>query len=552
MHVPPTSATRFPAFASTLRSVALGGLIAALVPLATAVTITVNAGTKIRTVDERVFGVNTAAWDSYCNTPETIALVNAAGIRCLRGMGGSLSDEYHWQTNTTLANTWQWATNFDAFANLAVQTSAQVVLTANYGTGTPEEAAAWVTYSNVTKRYGFKYWEVGNENYGTWETDTQAVPHDPFTYANRTKQYIAQMKAADPTIKVGVVIVAGEDENANNTSHPATNPRTNQVHNGWTPVMLATLRAIGTTPDFVAYHRYDGAPGQENDAVLLQKAKTWPTDITNIRQQLTDYLGAAGAGVEILVTENNSVYGDPGKQITSLVNALYMADSIGNVLQTECNALLWWDLRNGQNNTKNLSASLYGWRQYGDYGILTTPSTFGSTTANEGYPTYYAMKLFTRFARGGDSIVSVTTDSTLLSAFGCLRVDGTLRLLVINKSPTTIQSSTISLAGFTPAAAATTYTYGIPEDEAARTNTGSKDILTGAIANASTSFTTTFEPYSLTVISFTAGTSTPTPPPVVPPVTPPSSSSGGGGAMTLWFVAALAGLGLGRQCIRRN
>ena len=33
-----------------------------------------------------------------------------------------------------------------------------------------------MTYSNVTKGYGFKYWEVGNECYGTWETDKQALP----------------------------------------------------------------------------------------------------------------------------------------------------------------------------------------------------------------------------------------------------------------------------------------------------------------------------------------------------------------------------------------
>ena len=26
---------------------------------------------------------------------------------------------------------------------------------------------------------GFKYWEIGNECYGTWETDSNAVPHDP-------------------------------------------------------------------------------------------------------------------------------------------------------------------------------------------------------------------------------------------------------------------------------------------------------------------------------------------------------------------------------------
>jgi alpha-L-arabinofuranosidase len=63
------------------------------------------------------------------------------------------------------------------------------------------------------------------------------------------------MKAADPTIKIGAVAVTGEDSYANYTDHPAVNPRTGASHNGWTPVMLATLKSVGITPDFLIYHR---------------------------------------------------------------------------------------------------------------------------------------------------------------------------------------------------------------------------------------------------------------------------------------------------------
>ena len=54
-----------------------------------------------------------------------------------------------------------------------------------------------------------------------------------------------------------------------------------------------------------------------------------------MRQQLTDYIGAAAAGIELVVTENNAISYNPGKQSTSLVDALYMADSIGQLLYTE-------------------------------------------------------------------------------------------------------------------------------------------------------------------------------------------------------------------------
>jgi len=229
------------------------------------------------------------------------------------------------------------------------------------------------------------------------------VHWDPYTYGVSASDYLTLMKAADPTIKVGVVLATGEDSYTNNTSHPAVNPRTGRVHNGWTPVLLTTLKNQGVTPDFAIYHRYEQGPGQESDSYLLQAAKTWPNDAADLRQQLTDYLGAAGASVELVVTEHNSVYASPGKQATSLVNGLFTADTLGQILKTEFNALLWWDLRNGQETNNNNSQSLYGWRLYGDYGILSAQ--------NDKYPSFYVTKLLKTFARGGDAVVQAASDN---------------------------------------------------------------------------------------------------------------------------------------------
>jgi hypothetical protein len=498
-------------------SLLLAGL--AMADRAAAVNLTVDATRTVRTVDERIFGVNMVIWDREGSSPQTINLLQAAGLRALRFPGGSLSDTYVWSENksynttTGQLNTWSWFTSFDQFANVVASLNPrpQVFITVNYGTGTPQEAADWVTNANVTKGLGIKYWEIGNECFGPWETDTQAVAHDPYTYATRARDYIAAMKAADPTIKVGVVVTTGEDTYVNNTNHPATNPRTGP-HNGWTPVMLTTLRSLGVTPDFLIYHRYDQTPGRETDAGLLQSAASWPTDAANLRQQLADYLGDAGAGVELVVTENNSVFSDPGKQTTSLVNGLFLADSTGHLLQTEFNAFVWWAFRNGPptdtngNLLGNQSALLYGWRLYGDYGVLSIPSTFGATTYYEAYPTYYIMKLLAHFARGGDAVVPAASDNPLLSLYAVRRVDGTLRLLVLNKSPSATLTATIALTGFAPQATATAYVYGIPQDDAARTGLGSSDIATSSLGNVSSSFTVAFAPYSATVLSLPPAT----------------------------------------------
>jgi alpha-N-arabinofuranosidase len=583
------------------------------IALAQSVSVSVNATTVVRTVDERIFGINAVIWDPLASSDQTIALLQAAGLRTIRVPGGSLSDEYHWRTNTSLANTWTWATSFNGFGKLITGLNAHAFVAVNYGTGTPEEAAALVAYANAATGstvsigtdakgynwqtagtwasvraatalgtddgmnflrvgraagYGYKYWEIGNENYGTWETDEQAVKNDAYTYATRAKDYIAKMKAVDSSIKVGVVVTSRDDDYVNgHTSHPATNLRTGTTTNGWTPVVLATLRSLNVTPDFIIYHRYEQAPAAdqpnnpETDAGLLQKAKTWPDDVASMRRMLADYLGPAGAGVEIVVTENNSVYAGTGKQTTSLVNGLYLADSVANLLQTEINALMWWDTRNGTVFNANNSSSLYGWRNYGDYGILSSQVAGGPATSYEPYPTYYALKLLSKFARQGDTVVSATSNNSLLSVFAAKTTGGNLNLLVINKDPSATLNASIAVAGYTVPAAANVHSYGKPQDDAAKPGgSGSTDIASTTMAISGGTFTASFASYSMTVISLDT-TATPPTPVVTPPPTPtptptptpaPSSGGGGGGgAPSLWFISALALLALARKAIRR-
>lgn len=549
--------------------------------------VSVNVAQTVRTVDDRLFGINAVMWDGNTATAQTISLVEAAGLRFIRFPGGSNSDEYHWNVNKSLTNTWTWAAASDKFTTLITSVGAQATGIVNYGTGTPEEAAAWVAYfnspatlvgtasdvqigtdsngtnwqtagawsamraaaplatddgSNFLRQgrstpVGVKYWEIGNEIYGTWETDQQTVKHDPYTYATRAKAYIAKMKAVDPTVKIGVVAVTGEDSYTNNTSHPATNPRTGAVHNGWTPVMLATLKSLGVTPDFLIYHRYDQNPGQENDASLLQGTRTWSDDAASLRQQLTDYLGAAGANVELIVTENNSVSSNPGKQATSIVDGLFYADTFGNVLQTEIGGYMWWALRNGPPSTANESSSLYGWRQYGDYGVLSTPSTGGSTSYYEAYPTYFMMKLVSHFVRGGDTVVKASSDNSLVAAYAAKHADGTVTVLLINKSPTADTSVNLSFPGFSPGASATVYTYGVAQDNAAQSGTGTNDVVSSTITNAGSTFSITVPHYTADVISLAASA----PQIIVQPA--PGTISTNTGANIVLAVAATGGSG---------
>jgi hypothetical protein len=225
------------------------------------------------------------------------------GSTVVRMPGGSLSDQYHWASNKTLDNPWEWAASFADMVRVATNVGAQAFIVVNYGSGTAEEAAGWVRHANITNNLGYKYWEIGNECYGLWETDTNAFHHDPYTYAVRATNYIAQMKAADPTIKIGVVVAPGENSYNNefNHLHPAHNPRTGATNFGWTPILLQTLKRLGVTPDFLIHHHYpqwtnpdNPAASPDNDVTLLQSTGNWAVDAADLRQQISDYFGAGG------------------------------------------------------------------------------------------------------------------------------------------------------------------------------------------------------------------------------------------------------------------
>jgi len=466
----------------------------------TTANIHVDAKQPVRTADARHFGINAAIWDSVFDTSANLSLLKEMGCQALRFPGGSLADHYHWAgTNYQWAETNPIASvegtntpcnvSFDTFAKFATNIGARVIITANYGSGTPEEAAAWVRYSKI-KGYGFKYWEVGNEVYGGWEYDRHPQAHDPHTYATEFKKFYEQMKAADSTIKVGAVVAPVDDPG----------------YAFWTLTLLTWFDYLGVTPDFVSYHKYPQQPGRENDANLLQSARTWFAEGGLLRQHLIDYLGEAGRHVELLCTENNSVSEKPSKQTTSLVNGLYLADSVGQILQSEFNSLIWWDLRDRINYDYDHTnaQSLYGWRDFGDQGITGPTNPSGPR-----YPTFHVAKLLKYFARGGDLIVKATSDHPLLSAYAARRANGCLSLLVINKDRDAWLNGNFTLAGYVPTQNAVVYSYGKPQDDAARDNYGPVDVATTTVGAVGPNFTYPFPPYSVTVISLGSGQARP-------------------------------------------
>ena len=77
------------------------------------------------------------------------------------------------------------------------------------------------------------------------------------------------------------------------------------------------------------------------------------------------------------------------------VAGLFVADSVGSLLDSGYAGGVFWDLRNGWNTTGNNSLLLYVWRQGGDEGLVDAGAATGagglackkrSTIAGSGTP----------------------------------------------------------------------------------------------------------------------------------------------------------------------
>ena len=189
-------------------------------------------------------------------------------------------------------------TDFDTYMGTVRAAGAQPIIIVNYGSSTPDDAAAWVRYANVTKGYGAKYWEIGNEVYGngeygaTCETDNHSS-HSATTYATNLLQYVSAMKAVDPSIKVGAVLKT-----------PGAWPD-GIVGPGDTQDWNHTVMSIaGSKIDFVIVHHY---PNSTSEADLLTKPQAEiPRMASTLHSLINQFAGVNAANVGIAVTEANA------------------------------------------------------------------------------------------------------------------------------------------------------------------------------------------------------------------------------------------------------
>ncbi|HJP76434.1 MAG TPA: cellulose binding domain-containing protein [Pseudonocardiaceae bacterium] len=471
-----------------------------------AVDVSINANEGLGTVPGTAYGANQAVWDANMNTPASISLLGQAGVTMMRYPGGSYGDGFHWQTNTMTGSGYVApGTDFDSFMGTVNSVGAQAILIANYGSGTPQEAADWVRYANVTKGYHDQYWEIGNELYGNgyygadWELDNHASK-SPATYANNVVRYAQAMKAVDPTIKIGVVLTT-----------PGNWPDGVVASGDSADWNQTVLPIVAPYVDFAIVHYY---PSQTNAADVLQQSNVLPGELAQVHQEISQY---AGRDLGIALTETDS-----NADLDTQPGALYNADIIPTALENGAFTVDYWDTRNG---IGTVSTAPDGATDYGDGGLL---SSGGCTSANvcepplnTPFPSYYGLQMLSKLARPGDTLVKAGSDNPLLAVHAARNANGQLSVELINKDPDNAYTVNLGYTGWTPSTATpTVYTYA---DEAT-------SITTSEQGSAGTQVV---PPYSIVTLKLTgpAGTT------LTAPGTPTVSGITANGATISWPAA---------------
>jgi hypothetical protein len=449
-----------------------------------AVNVTVNADEGLGTVPSTAYGLNQAVWDGQMNTQTSVNMLSQAGVEMMRYPGGSYGDAYNWQNNTVQGGFVAPGTNFDQFMSTVKAVGAQAILIANYGSGTPQEAANWVQYANVTKGYHDQYWEIGNEIYGNgyygadWETDNHGSK-SPATYASNVLQYASAMKAVDPTIKIGAVLTL-----------PGNWPDSVVASGDSMDWNQTVLSDAGSAIDFVIVHYY---PSPSSAAGALQTPEQLPGEMAQLRQEIDQYAGPNGPNIGIAMTETDSNF-----DMDTQPGALYAADTYFTALENGAFTMDWWDTRNGETN---VSTAPDGTTDYGDEGVFSSGQCNSANVCepamNTPFPSYYAISMLSKVALPGDTLVKASSDNSLVAVHAARNANGDLSVELVNKDPANAYSVNLNYEGWQPSSAApTVYTYG---DEATSITT----------AQQGTSGTQVIPPYSIVTLKLTPSSTNP-------------------------------------------
>ncbi len=326
-----------------------------------------DLGRSLHKAERRIVGINV----NYLNDGGSIAraarpmehALREIGIASVRFPGGDKSDNYLWSVPPyekpapALAMKSRYLTpgkvrefveqdgmtfrhktlDFDDFIGMCKRLGAEPTVVVPYdclftppdeGYAQPkleqlvENAAQWVRYANVTKKYGVRYWAVGNESYLAKEFI--AVKD----YAGHFPKFARAMKAIDPSILVG----------ANGPNSPDAPGKHDEANGEKTPWWKAVLEAGAADMDFMDLHSYPCWRWRKYE-YWLEHEQSLPEDMAGGYAALRKWAPAHADRIRVTISEANSAdwsstlddkKGWP--HLNDLGHALVLGDMIGSAL----------------------------------------------------------------------------------------------------------------------------------------------------------------------------------------------------------------------------
>ena len=392
--------------------------------------------------DHRLLGTNLPAWlgPQRLGDPAFQSLALASGTTVVRMPGGSWSNSYDWSACEVSDEDrcfWTWAarpTDFIDFLNatglegmwtVSINHTAQSAAAAvaffnglvddDHVIGVDRNGVDWGTVGRWAELrtaggnldpVGITLWEVGNEVFGgrpesggaecasfgwedVWTCDgmqyiTGTTEHDGYSAIR------AAMVAVDAMIEVGAVGVADTSD--------------------WGNWGNEVIDSAGDELDFYVIHDYGFDASPDPVEAVMQPSQRWPTLTANLRENLT-------ADIPIALTEYNLVSfegGDTEQQMTRATNALYVADTIGQLATQGVAIANHWNLANGVTASGT------------DYGMIRVEEG----ESYEVYPQYESLAIW---ARAGSTMLDLDHTVRDLGVYPTLHDDGCITIIFVNR-----------------------------------------------------------------------------------------------------------------------
>lgn len=261
------------------------------------------------------------------------------------------SEIYYWPGN----NQQSWTITLDNFYEMLNLTSSTAMITVNYsyaryGTGlNPVQTAAklaadWVRYDNGRTHY----WEIGNENHGTWQSgylidtstnqDGQPARISGELYGRHFIVFADSMRAAAAEIGADIKIGAQLLQEHNEPWH-------SQVDRTWNE---GYFTAAGEYADFYILHDYY-TPYNTNsspDEIL----KTAALVTYNNMKYLNETFDRHGVQVKPVAFTEWNIFATGSEQMVSDISGIHASMVVGELLKNSYAMAARWNFANGWDN----------------------------------------------------------------------------------------------------------------------------------------------------------------------------------------------------------